>query len=562
MANQKPKADSQDKRKKPTRKTRRRNNPKREVEVDVLEDRINSADLPHVRTQSKAANDIYWYNRVTSLFNDLTNFPFNTITGDRILAESGQTFFMTADNQIKSGEFVNTAASIPGIMVIYLAPTFGAPTSQTDPINLAAQQQFALMRRKNNKISSYDRTDVMLVEGAMDDAYMLYEYLVRSLKTFGSYKTTNRYYPNTILEAMRMSPELLQEIANNLGMLDDFAYRLGSINIPDQFTFIRRHSWLFSNIYVDAPHERAQSYIFMPDGFHVYTETEGDGKPKLVYTSFEDLFGLKPGENITTIQQIQSAINKVMNPILGSQAIGEISADIENAFGESGLIKIAPASTYRAIEPAYVPEVLNQIANMTLFRTTAYDDLQNDLTVNVADLTAGPYLVCQPSFKKGLNNNLQMEQAYPTLRKYLINLMGEEPSPDTVMTSTRLMSVLDNGYEADRLLVRSCGTEIVRDVYMYNFTPSTAEDSWVIQKTRITQDFTNASTGLIASMLSFDYHPTMYHWTTDLGGKPLCDAVMQDYNVSTWLSWEDISKLNKVAVLSEFVPSDYNSQLM
>ena len=253
---------------------------------------------------------------------------------------------------------------------------------------------YTIVRKANSGAVNYDKTDLMMTIIAMDNAYMLYEILLRAYRTIGKYDPNSRYMPDGLMFAQGFAPALQSELANFRGVLDLFCYQLGSINIPDEFDFIKRHSWMFTNVYADAASSKAQLYMYKPNGLYVWKEGSGNKPTYLEWTPWANLFNT--GEPISTVDQIQYAIDKVMQPILGSADIGTISGDIAKAFNESGMIQFQPVSQYEAIEPVYSMEVIQQMMNSFIVGTELHTGTTgkynaNDVYVDYSNTTSGPF---------------------------------------------------------------------------------------------------------------------------------------------------------------------------
>lgn len=466
--------------KKPNNSNQRRNRNNRnnkkpkETEINVQDTNINTEDLPHVITTSKKNNDPSWYTHIYPLVGDYASLPFAISNGLSYEIRSGITGVGGSGN--KYHEFPITtryraAGVTPGIMTFTIMPSIGVSDSPTSAPNIAAQQIYTLDRKANSGAVNYDKTDVMMTVVAMDSAYMLYEELLRVYRILGMYNYQNRYLPNALLESLGFSSKLTNHYSDLRGVLDQFAYQLGAVNIPDQFDFIHRHSWLFTNVYKDSESSKAQLYAYLPGYYYVWQEGQNEEPTILKLTSRSTLYGVANSAETTTlietIDQIQTAINNIMIPILGSQDIGTISGDLAKAFGESGMIKISPVIEHEALNPIYSPEVIEQMSNASVHRLTPQGN-GCDIRPNLDNLVAGPYLEHVPSF---IASNSVLASIG---RKHLLNYRMLSPSPENNMVATRLI----NTFESDRnktgiMSISSCGTEIVTDCKMWYFPYNT-----------------------------------------------------------------------------------------
>lgn len=530
--------------------------------VSKDQDKVKSnEEMPCVITNGKN-NDPEWYKHIYTVAEDIARVPFSYPSGisfDPLThRESGTGKTVTADPFSKA---------FPGIMVFDLMPTIGPTQNATDPANIAAQQIYSIMRQVNAGAKNYDPGDVMMLIQAMDSPYMLYNELVRVYRLYDSYDPMNRYQPDALITALGFSPSLVSDRANFRSLLDTFAYRLAAINIPDQFDFIRRHSWLYSNVYTDSERvEKAQMYAYRPDGFYMWKEGV-DGEPtKLVYTSRKGLYGY--GTNVVdSLDQIKKAIDTLTIPLLGSGDVGIISGDLAKAFGEGGMIKISPVIDHMSLYPVYSEEVVNQMMNATIMSASPKNVPgvgDNSISLDYSDLKAGP--IIKQKITLAMNEHTEMQ---PTLR-HLLNFVHAEPSVDNVLVATRLITTGSNDKGHECFTVSSCGTEIVTHAYVYYNRPATDNDFKLANK-QVFQyhaiPFGGADQGnslvnyletcLLAS--KFDYAPTLYVADTHSATEWSFEGVMQDVNTYTWLDDQVIEKLNDACLLSLYYVKDWNS---
>lgn len=548
------------------RNTKRNRNTQRskEVEVDVARDRINRADLPHTVTTAMKNNDPSWYGHIYPVVNDVASLPFNQQTGlyENVMPDSVNMAVEAGYNH--KVQFDMTSRSIPGIMTFSVDPLVVA-NGPTDPINVAAQQMYTLTRKANSGAINYDKTDLIMLVQAMDSAYMLYEDLLRVYRLFGSYDYMNRYLPDAVIAALGYSPSLRKQLSNFRGVLDMFAYQLASINIPDQFDFIHRHSWLFTNVYKDADNSRAQLYAYKMNGLYVWTEGVGDQPTHLEHVSRNTLFRQNQTPSyVSSLDDIQHAIDRVMQPLLGSQDVGTISGDLAKAFGDAGMINIRPVADHESLFPVYDMEVINQMMNASIAPFVNF----GNVNANYEDTTSGPYIEAHA---------YTPDVDFSTTHNYLLNYHGLEPTPEMNLVATRFMYVASSKLESipwgtgvgRRIL--SAGTEIISDCRVWVFDTNSQgiidvdnpgdwelEQHVILSKTP-ESDFLHNN---ISMLTMFDNHPTVYMYA-QIGEAPnITDELrgyLQDIDNHVWLTADDVVRLNQCAVLSEYAVKDYKT---
>lgn len=504
---------------------------------------MTSLNQPNVVTDGKVDNDPKWYMNLAPIAKDYASLPMTHMLG-----------LGTNDwHRVSSSAYgnINQVFYAAGVMTINFAPTIG-PNAEgaTAPVNIAAQELYTLVRRANSGAKNYDKTDLMMVILAMDSAYMLYEDMLRAYRVMTTFSSVNRYYPNFILNAMGYSTDLVTDIANFRGLLDVFAYKLASINIPDQLDIIKRHSWMCSNIYLDDDDVKAQSYIFRPSFIYRWSEGE-EGKPtSLVTTTFHS------GKELYTLQSLSTLIDSLMNPLLGSEDVGTITGDMLKAFGESGMIKIRPVEDYATLVPVYSKEVLMQIRNA--FCTTApltTSATIGDITQVLSSTVKGPYL------KQVLQTALTADGGRRLYSRPILNFISEEATPENVMVATRLIS-LTKPSSGSPLTLLHYGTEVVEDYTIYyigdNKEITTIKiDQDVYFATDMDQLAINNNITRLHYNSQFNNAPANYMYSKPTGGGPLYFGPLTNLCNYIYLEDEVIKRLHEVATTSLFTVKDY-----
>lgn len=512
-------------------------------EVEAVNFSQSAEDNPHVITEAKKNNDPKWYTNIGPIASDYASLPYSYPLGVGLPIENS--------NKSTDTSYSTDSRNFAGIITLNVAPGIGVCNNSTDPANIAAQQLYTMVRKANSGAINYDKTDLMMVVVAMDSAYMLYEELLRAYRCLGVYNTMNRYQPDALLRSLGFDSKIGNSMADFRGVLDLFAYKLASVNIPDQFDIIHRHSWLFTNVYADSDDKRAQLYAVKPDGYFIWTEGASSEPTKLGYTKRHEVYGLSNASDlVSSMDQIKHAIDTIMEPILGSQDVGVISGDLAKAFGEGGMIKIQPVQTYEALQITFNLEVCHQIMNAEILPYGSLSDA--DITVNMDNLTTGPQLVYQP---KVTLSNVGGGYFTPTReRNHLINLKGMSPSPETNLVATRYNLVLGAKDAQNKCVITSCGTEIVTGATIYQFhvnpqgvitdvnTQAVRSDVILEQSTSIAS---NAS--VLTSMCQrshFNYNPSMHLWIKRADFLEY-NGVLQDINDFTWIDDATMSSLKR-----------------
>lgn len=546
-------------------KTKRRNKFKtsgKGNENTTKEGYMTSTVTPNVITKSLGDNDASWYTHISNVAKDYASLPFNQVlglsNGDVLRRSITTSITYSSQTGLSAGPYIT-----PGIMTIHFMPTIGSTANgPTAPVNMSAQQLYTMTRRANSGKINYDKTDLMMLMVAMDSAYILYEDMLRAYRVMSTYNGVNRYYPICVLQALGYDSSIQYEIAKFRGILDMFAYKLASVNIPDQFDFITRHSWMCSNIYLDDEGTKSQSYAFVPTSIYKWNEGTDASPTNLIPLSLHPQNAVK----FWRLDELESLIDQIMNPILGSEDVGVITGDLLKAFSENGMIKIRPVEDYAALVPVYSAEVLLQISN--LFATTGpkSTDINSVGNINqvLTNTTAGPYLTQSIGVVPGVDGRRR------TGIRPLLNFINEDTTPENVLVATRLISLTDVANSGGIASVTHYGTEIVFGMRWWKFNASgQATSASYDQDAALTDGTTNDSIstvfGTIAAISSFKNAPTHYLFgrddTTSANAGIRYSGFIANINNCTFLDDDEIEKLHEVAVMSLFTLKDYNMNL-
>lgn len=340
------------------------------VEENIPESSLNAADLPNgkgKRESRKRENDPSWYTRVPNLVPIAANFPFGAAVGTRVNLVYPNT--IDGDGNLTQA-FTSSLQSAPGIMTIHYVPTIGSVEEQsTSAINMAAIQLFAYQRSRNSRSASYDAPDLMMYFLAMRSAYALYAKMVRIYGTMNLASPLSRYLPVALVKAQGVDyDDLMTNMAQFHYLVNQFAYKLGQLNMPAGMSVIDRNIWLNSNIFMDSSTPKSQIYLYDQSVFHRYSEANENTAATLIPKYWEDFAANKTKG--MTVSEMSTLVTDILQPLLESEDIGTISADILKAYGLENCISVSPIAENYMVMPTWSKEVLSQIENTWLAGST------------------------------------------------------------------------------------------------------------------------------------------------------------------------------------------------
>ena len=343
------------------------------------EDRVEEA----YQGRNSRPNDWRWYAQNEQLLRDTSSFPYSWPLGNKL-------------NLGEYGANVNQG-SLPGVMCIHTDTAFGWSDHPNSPINVAARNVYSYVRHANSGHANYDSPDLMLYLCAMDSIYSYLAYLKRIYGVVNTYNVVNRYFPVAVVRAMGVNFDDIQKnLADFRAFINSFAVKVGSMCIPASMSFMAKHMWMYSGLYSDSAQSKSQTYLFAPSGFYRFT-LDQSGAGMLKYGLMEESGGsnakgpTNPNDHYLSFADLVRIANLMLDPVLMSEDMNIMSGDILKAFGPEGIYKVDGIGETYTVLPAFNPEVLDQIQNLTLVGNYESD------TANLVQSSDKSHLVFTPN---------------------------------------------------------------------------------------------------------------------------------------------------------------------
>lgn len=520
----------------------------KEVEVNVKDSDINASDITPMERRDKRkrnrGNDQRWYTHYPRLVADAAGINFSLPNGAPIDWHDR--------NQSVWKHYIETE---PGICNIHFIPTIGSAEQNIESVaNKISAQIYTVQRQKLGSAASYDATDDMLYFTAMDSAFLIYCFAVKIYGCMRMASPFNYYYLHNLVESMGVDfNSFYQNLANFRYLINSYAIFLSSRLVP-KFDYIDRHMWLLQNIWMDSNTAKAQMYNFVVDGVYIYTEvTEGPA-----YCDFQALpkttnnkFGLVDFQNIT---------NEIMNSLIASTDIDQMSADIGKAFeNDVAILSLIPEDYITPI--GFSDEVLSQIENIVLMGPV-YENNTNinaNITqeVDIAKVN-GPRLVQTLFTSPGVTaSNLTAVQQYfyQFMNGAIVNMHKQEVSDGEVMVATRGISLVDRVAQVGEgeaavyiTQIGSRGSEVYTYATLSLLKAGNLSSLTYNHTTTVTAADANAALRQVSLWSSFDWAPVMRTMNRNSG--EVCR--FQDLDMLASIDRNQVVALNTAALLSEF----------
>nr|AVX53667.1 putative capsid [Marmot picobirnavirus] len=489
-------------------------------------ERAISKDCTTSWKNTEVSNDLAWYTQNNQLLLDAANISFFNPSGT-----------------VMQGLIPN-AAIVPGIMALNFIPTFGASQGALSPINVAARQLYADVRRANSGAVNYDPQDMIIYVGAMDSVFMTLVHLMRAYGVANVYSTTDRYMPDGLLKAARIDgTDLREHLADYRMQINVLVAKAQRLSVPAFFPIFKRHAWMCENIFLDAPSIKSQMYMFVPDLLYKYNPTineQGGGLQAIDATGF------------TKASDWIAALNDMLEVLMTDDDIAIISGDMMKAYGTGSFMVIPSIAESYVTVPQYDEEVLTEILNASIVQVSSSQFSQFNLTQQVNTLT----LVTNPVGYGSVDQWPEEPTSIP------LTLRLDSPTPGDVMVSTRLSAIAAVTPESSTsrqgtARIVACGTEIIRCISIVEFNKAGAlvmpQNFGIIT---VVSDEAGAALNdsaitRIAQITKFDWHPRIILANSKTEATNVL-GYLQDWDNVTVVQPNTLAKMNEAAVLSLF----------
>lgn len=379
-------------------------------------------------------NDFNWYNAFPQFTKDAGSLAFGIPLGQPIVKANGDYMF------------------IPGIMSLQFYPGIGYSKDMSSPINRSAVRFYTYLRNIQKAAAKYDSADVMMYLMALDSCYMFHSLMRRAYGAAQLFTPVNKYYPKQILSLMGFDPSIADDLAAFRAYINQFAISLGSYTVPGNIDIFNRHQWMCEGLYLDGVGEKAQTYMFVPEGFWKFNNTVTTG------SQLDFVPWMAQDTNTTTLHtlsQVQAIGKSLINAILNDEDTGNISGDIYSAWGPNGVKKMVETPEGLQVIPVYDETVLSQIENATIMGV--YSSSYTPVISQSPEVGNGA-IIYTPKFKgvtdaktAYVNGSSSPSgaslygQPLFTAPGAFLNMHVSQPTPEQVIEATRLMVDVNTG---------------------------------------------------------------------------------------------------------------------
>lgn len=460
----------------------------------------------------------------------------------------------------RGGDYKDNAVAVPGLATISLIPIPGSGTDANAPLNLAAKNLYAEVRKANSGSSTYDAPDLMIYSMSIAQVYSFINWCERLYGFTPVKDALNDYLPRALVYANGVDYDsLIKNKANFNFMINDMITTISKFAVPSGVQYFNRLAFLFSGYYSEGESIKDQLYMYIPEGFMQYSSTASEKGGSMVY---KQLFGTGTISaagftNLLTPEQIYDYGMSLINAILSSGTFKNMTGDIRKAF-VGDIIQMAPLPTEFVVLPTTDLVVLEQFQNADIIDTipdtvsvTQDPDNDNLLTVRISI----------DSKTSQLTDHARRIAA--SLERHVLTTILTNPSPMDITERTRLQMTTNSysddtssylGFEGSseipcklRILRNFRGTNVNAPIAM-QYAQYTTRWSY-----GLTPDFTtmNLIIAQHSALEAFSFHPGLFYFYENTGSSELAHYAI-DYNNYTTIDERVLFYINAAVMKNLF----------
>ena len=468
-------------------------------------------------TVAKPTNDPSWYSKYPQLVSDTSSLFFSNPLGAKIPKLMNYAGFSL-------GAGLET---VPGMITINTIAVPGYSDSANSPMNAIAREIYSFIRHVNSGSKNYDAPDLMMYLLGIDSCYSFWASCIRAYGVARMYNVRSRYLAVQHLEMMGFDPDdILSNLAQFRAEINSFAVKLSSFAAPASMDFFRRHTDMYTRVYLDEPSPKAQAYMFKLAYYYRFYNDALDGG-KMLFTEF-------PSAKLT-LAQVRSVFHSLLDPIIGDEDMNVMSGDILKAYTENGIFKI--------------PLIPEDYATEFVYDTTVLSQIENSMSVNYLDSTSMG-VIQNPETGAIIFKPMSATGAVMIPRK-ILNLHTDAPTSMDVMEATRLMYTAEAAEAGST--ITGFGSEIVVGYTLWNYINNVLTPYAFASVTDLSGPiFDHIDTwNVISNVASFNYHPRMIVWVNSEGQYKV---IMDLYDLDNYTTLEDtvLANISNTAMLSLF----------
>lgn len=537
------------------KKAKKRLDPKEFKEFKKLESKLKGSSDD---SEFKPGNDYSWWSKYPEIIKDAANLKCNWIAGTPLAKKDINYLF------------------VPGVVKFQMFNTYGAETSVTDPINMAARNIYLKMFQKYRGISSYEASDLAITFIATIELFQYIAKLERIYGVINQYDILNRAIPTQVLAALNISGSQADAIRNRLS---DFRYDLNNlilkaqrVILPKDMSILTDRLSLYGYLYKDHESTRSQVIVFDYNNVGVFDETAISTGGSVRFDVLSN-----NGLNLTDATKIMfPKLDEMINALLTSESVIKMYGDLLAYFGSDQMVTLLPLPENFVVTPVYSESILHKMHNAETLGGAASEEIfpwvkdgmsGADSTVLLGDkryIYQSDGVVYTLSCLGTAASETYNIPGSGTIKLWNVMLCNQDSthildsyradfSEETVVEGS-LWKYNLNFVRKDSIspgyLIDSCGPEIIQCIYVY----TRYDEDATHHQTHSVYTYPQTTAGVSdASWLTcLDWAPLVYQ-SNQVGQYAYAQVrIIGDVDNARWVSDNDIARIQKAALLSAF----------
>lgn len=507
-------------------------------------------------------NDWKWYDTIPGLLTNAAKIGFSNVSG------------LPYSRDISLNVTTPLEEVVPGLMTFNVIPIIGDTTSnngtnKNSALNVAAMNMYTEIRRiLARNTTKYDASNVFCYVMSVAQIYSFINFAQRVYGLSNTANPLNRYLGRTLVEAQGVSyDDLKDNLADYRYRLNHFISQMKAFACPSGMTYFNRLAYLFSGIYAEGDSVKSQLYMMVPQAFLQFDEQNEDPgwqlKPSWFYMKGDEKVN-GVATNLWTVKGLFNYAQQLLDSLLYSSDVGDISSDILTAYGEGGVLQLAPIEEGYTIIPSTDLTVLEQLQNADFISGEFFEEwLTNDslalgLQENPDTNTITSFFDVTIANSKAVQLS-ELMGTIGTRDTHVLNTILTDPQPGDVIERTRFMTTIETiSTTEDTIASFQTGSEIITGVNIWTLDPSTGSANYARLRSTYMVSSTPSSNWTWrmlkdhCSMETFKFHPTAYYFNTNANNLPIYVCAAIDLDNYTTLSQDRLKTMNEMALWSLF----------
>lgn len=435
------------------------------------------------------SNDISWYDKASYLFSEATRVPFDVIAGAPFSYSGSHAGIDNRSNHWDAtGNIVPVEGeAVPGIMAIKYYPFIGYSDSINSPINRAFTTMFGDLQSKTTGILPFQQADLAMFVTSTSSIAALLGHVKRIMEIATLYTPMNYYYPVDLMTSMLGTAAQAMDVIQNRDVyrsrVNNLVFQFNSLKIPSFVDVFKRQYAISHNVYADEDDVQAQLYVFVPQGYYQYFDTEMSIK-------MQKLPNPATADGGINFQTLLDAVQNCLDAWRNSSDLPLINGALMRAYPDNEFVKIDMLNVDSTITPVCDRNILWQINNSRSVKVVEGSmDVKQDAVNN--------FLISQPRINiSGSEDTFYRSWVY-------LNSFDFNESPEFIMEATRLIPYIDAEVLYDEKgkaygILNTAVTELISTytVYVRERTP----DGNILRSNSFTTDYLTDNVGKMRTL--------------------------------------------------------------